>query len=162
MKPSDLLRLLDEFFREKAALRNRHMATARVVGEYDLNNACQYFIAREEQHLAWVGDAIRQMGGTADDMPAVPSLPPAKTVEAQRNLLTEDAQGLEEFDGRWRGRIRGLANARVQLLLELILGEVLEQARAYRQAATGRLDVLGRRTGGERTEGQVLSTRWVE
>ncbi len=47
-------------------------------------------------------------------------------------------------------------------MLELVLGEVAEQARFFHQGAGGRLDLLGRRTGGERVEGRVLPTRWVE
>ncbi len=77
VKPTDLLQLLDEFFREKSRLRDRHVAAARVVGQYDFNNTYQYVIAREDQHLAWVGDAIRQLGGALGEAPAPPrSQPP--------------------------------------------------------------------------------------
>ena len=47
-------------------------------------------------------------------------------------------------------------------MLELMLGETQEQARLFHQAAGGRLDLLGRRTGGDRLAGSVLPTRWVE
>ncbi len=47
-------------------------------------------------------------------------------------------------------------------MIELMLGEMLEQARLFHQAAAGRVDLLGRRTGGDRTPGVVLPTRWVE
>jgi hypothetical protein len=62
----------------------------------------------------------------------------------------------------WRGRLAVVKNARHRLMLDLILGETLEQARLFRQAAAGQLDMLGRRTGGERTPGVVLPSRWVE
>lgn len=162
MKPTELLGLLDEFFREKASLRDRHMAVARMVGQYDLNNTCQYVIAREDQHLAWVGDAIRQMGGTVNDSPALPDVGTAQTPDDQRALMAADGRALDEFVARWRERIGPISNARTKLMLELILGEIMEQARLFHQAAGGRVDLLGRRTGGERTGGRVLPTRWVE
>jgi hypothetical protein len=162
VKPADLLRLLEEFYREKAALRDRHLAAARAVGEYDFNNTYQYVIAREEQHLEWVANAIRLPGGSVTDSPAPPQVDVAKTLEAQRAVAAEDARRLDEFVTRWRERVAPMSNARQKLMLELMLGEVLEQARLFHQAAGGRLDLLGRRTGGERVEGQVLPNRWVQ
>ena len=162
MKPPDLLRLLDEFFREKTALRDRHMAAARAVGQYDFNNTYQYVIAREDQHLEWVRDAIRAMDGSLAETAAPASVGPAKGEDAQRGLMREDAHGLEAFASRWRPRIASMSNARTRLMLNLVLGEVLEHARLFQQGAGGRLDLLGRRTGGERTGGRVLATRWVE
>ena len=43
-----------------------------------------------------------------------------------------------------------------------MLGEMQEQARLFHQAATGREDLIGRRTGGAPSVGSVLPTRWVE
>lgn len=162
VKPTEIRQLLDEFFREKAALRDRHMASARAVGQYDFNNTYQYVIGREEQHLAWVAEAIRQLGGEATDTPAPPAPPVAKTPDAQRALIAEDARALDEFHARWQQRLAPVSNARHKLLLDLIMGEVLEQARFFHQGAAGQVELLGRRTGGERTEGGVLPTRWVE
>ena len=42
----------------------RHQAGARCVGQYGLNNAYQYVIAREEAHLQWIADAIVAAGGS--------------------------------------------------------------------------------------------------
>jgi hypothetical protein len=162
VKPADLLRLLEEFYIEKVALRDRHMATARVVGQYDFNNTYQYVIARENQHLEWVGDAIRALGGSLPEGQAAPAVSAAKTLDLQRALLADDGRGLEEFVTRWRPRVASITNARNKLMLDLILGEMLEQARLFHQGAGGRLDLLGRRTGGERTGGEVLADRWVE
>jgi hypothetical protein len=162
VRPPELLRLLEELFREKAALRDRHIGAARAVGQYDFNNAYQYVIAREDQHLAWIGDAIREMGGTVNDSPAPPDLAAAKTLDLQRSLMSDDARGLDDFVTRWRERAAPVNNARQKLMIDLIFGEMLEQARVFHQAGAGRLDLLGRRTGGERTEGRVLPTRWVE
>jgi hypothetical protein len=162
VKPPDLRRLLDEFFRDRGALRARHVAAARAVGQYDCNNTYQYIIAREDQHLGWLSDAIRAMGDAVAGSPVPPSPPAAKTENAQRSVMDEDARGLEEFVSRWRPRVASVSDARTRLMLELILGEALEHARLFRQGGSGRLDLLGRRTGGERTQGQVLPTRWVE
>jgi hypothetical protein len=162
VKPSDLLRHLDEFLGEKAALRDRHVAAARVVGQYDFNNTYQYVIAREDQHLAWLGDAIGALGGSLAERATPPPVEAAKNEEAQRRVMEEDARGLEEFASRWRPRIGPMTQARQRLMLDLILGEVLEHARLFRQGSAGRLDLLGRRTGGQRTGGRVLPTRWVE
>ena len=160
--PAELLALLEAFSREKAQLRRRHEAVARVVGQYDLNNTYQYVIGREEQHESWLRDAI--LGGGGQEPPPVP----AGTVEApkdeagQRRLAAEDAGELEAFVARWKERLAAVKNARHRLMLDLVLGETLEQARFFRQAAGGQLDILGRRTGGARTPGVVLPTRWVE
>jgi hypothetical protein len=162
VKPTDLVRLLDEFYREKAALRERHAAAARAVGQYDINNAYQYVIAREDQHLSWIADALCELGAPVPDASAAPDVSPAKSLEAQQSLAGEDARGLDEFAVRWKARVPQVSNARNRLMLQLVLGEVLEQVRFFRQAAGGRLDLLGRRTGGERTKGEVLPTRWVE
>src|SRR5207248_11096614 len=60
---SDLLPLLEEFYREKLAMLLRHQAGARLVGQYDVNNTYQYIINREDAHLSWVGKAIEELGG---------------------------------------------------------------------------------------------------
>ncbi len=161
VKPNELLSLIEGFYREKAALRGRHVAAARFVGQYDFNNAYQYVIAREDQHLAWVADAILRLGGTVPETSAVEIAPPPSP-ELERELMAEDARQLEAFAQSWRPRLEPITNARDKLMLELVLGEVAEQARFFRQGAGGRLDLLGRRTGGERVEGRVLPTRWVE
>lgn len=48
-------------------------------------------------------------------------------------------------------------------MLNVILGETVEQKRFFEQALAGRQDLLGRRTSdvGERV-GAVLPTRWIE
>ena len=69
MKASELLELLREFYREKMALKQRHVAAARLISDYDFNNTYQYIIAREDMHLTWVRDAITDMGGAVDDGP---------------------------------------------------------------------------------------------
>ncbi|HSK08238.1 MAG TPA: hypothetical protein VK911_01580 [Vicinamibacterales bacterium] len=161
MNPAALLALLVEFQREKAALYRRHVAVARVAGQYDINNTYQYVIAREEQHLDWVRQAILDMGGAEPE--AGPFAEPDKPRDEAglRALVGADADQLEAIVARWRSRLPAMTNARHRKMLELTLGEMLEQARFFRQAAAGRLDLLGRRTGGPRTQGGVLPSRSV-
>ena len=58
MKAHDLLELLREFHRDKLAMYQRHVAAARYVSNYDVNNTYQYIIAREDMQVAWLADAI--------------------------------------------------------------------------------------------------------
>ena len=61
---TDLLPLLQEFYRDKLAELLRHIAGARAIAQYDANNTYQYVINREETQLSWVGQAIVGLGGT--------------------------------------------------------------------------------------------------
>jgi hypothetical protein len=161
VKPADLLALLVELHGEKAALHHRHGAVARVAGPYDINNTYQYVIAREEQHLDWVRQAILDLGGSPPEPTAVPGPAAPRDEAGVRALAREDASALRAWVERWRPRLAAIGNARHRRLLELTLGETLEQARFFEQAAEGRLDLLGRRTGGPRTPGDVLASRWT-
>jgi hypothetical protein len=161
VKPAELLALLVEFHREKAALYGRHVAVARVAAQYDVNNTYQYVIGREEQHLDWVREAILDMGGALPVEPALEAPPHPRDEAALRELARTDAEGLRIAIGAWRPRFAAVANARHRKMLELTLGEMLEQARFFDQAAEGRLDLLGRRTGGARTPGGVVASRWL-
>jgi len=162
VKPTETLHQLLGAYLDKTALRGRHEAVARIVGQYDVNNTYQYVIAREDQHLRWLADAVVDLGGAVPDPPAQQTVTPVKGDEALCRVVGEDAQGLEAFVGAWRPRVAAITNARHRLMLELMLGETQEQARLLHQAAAGRLDLLGRRTGGDRLAGSVLPTRWVE
>ena len=160
--PSELLRRLVDAYGEKAALRRRHEAVARVAGQYDVNNTYQYVIAREDQHLSWLATAILDLGGAVSGEAAPLDAPAVKGEAAVRGLVLEDAQALDGFVTAWRPRVAGITHARHRRMIELMLGEMQEQARLFHQAAAGRVDLLGRRTGGDRTPGVVLPTRWVE
>jgi len=162
VKPSELLQRLLDVHAAKAALRRRHVAVACMAGQYDVNNAYQYVIAREDQHLVWLADAIRDMGGAVPADPGPESLPVAKDEEAVRRLARADAEAADAFVAAWRPRVAEMTHARHKLMLDLMLGESQEQARLFHQAAAGQLDLIGRRTGGARLPGAVLQTRWVE
>jgi len=159
VKPADLLELLHEFYREKSALRARHVAAARLVVDYNFNNTYQYVINREDVHLAWLRDAITDLGGTPEDAPE----PQVKVSgsNAARLIFTEDSKQAQAFVDRWRDRIEQITHARNKTMLRLMLGEILEQKRFFDQALAGRDDLLGRRADGMGTPGKVLPTRWV-
>ena len=161
MKPADLLQLLRDFYREKSALRQRHVAAARFVVDYDFNNAYQYVINREDVHLTWVHDAITGQGGTAEDAPEPPLQASGRKTEAQAGVIREDRDQSQAFVDRWRDRVEHMTNARVRTMLRVVLGETLEQKRFFDQALAGRTDLLGRRADGAGTKGVVLPTRWV-
>jgi hypothetical protein len=159
VKPSDLLQLLREFYREKSALRARHVAGAMLVGGYNFNNAYQYVINREDVHLNWLRDAITDLGGTFEDG-AAPAIS-ASGKDAAAQIFRDDSREMQAFVDRWKDRVEHLSHARNKTMLKLMLGEVLEQKRFFDQASAGQQDLLGRRADGMGTEGKVLATRWV-
>lgn len=160
---TDLLPLLQEFHREKLAMLLRHQAGARLIQQYDVNNAYQYVINREDVQLSWVEKAIAELGGSVAEQrePARPAA--GKAAEAARQVLEDDARDAQAFVDKWKPRVDAMANARHSKMLRLILGEVLEQKRSFEQALAGRTDLLGRR--GEQlgpSHGVVLPSRWIE
>ena len=159
---SDLLSLLQEFYRDKLAELLRHQAGARHVQQYDFNNTYQYIINREDVQLSWLRDAITDLGGTIDDVPEPALNVSGKGEEAQTSVLRGDVESAQAFVDRWRDRVEKLTNARNRIMLRVILGETLEQKRFFEQALAGREDLLGRRADGAGTPGVVISTRWVE
>jgi hypothetical protein len=161
VKTSEMLELLREFYRDKFALRQRHAAAARHIKDYEINNAYQYIIAREDMQLRWLYDAIVDMAGQVEDVPE-PELTAGKGEAAQNTILADDVRMAGATLEKWRPRIEALPNARHRSMLRVILGETIEHQRMFEQALAGRTDVLGRRADGAGTEGAVLPTRWVE
>jgi hypothetical protein len=157
-----MLEFLREFYRDKLAMRQRHVAAARHVKDYEINNAYQYVIAREDAQVAWVHDAVTNLGGRPDDVPEPDVKPEGKGKAALNAILTVDRDMARTFVDKWRPRLEALANARNRSMLRVIIGETLEHQRMFEQALGGRSDVLGRRADGAGTEGDVLPTRWVE
>jgi hypothetical protein len=161
VKATELLALLQEFRRDKLMMRQRHVAAARHIPNYDFNNTYQYVICREDVQLNWLSDAISDMGGEPDQVPE-PQLPDSKGESAQSRLLAEDRDAAQAFVDKWRPRLEAMPNARHRSMLRVILGETLEHKRFYEQALAGRTDLLGRRADGAGTGGGVLGTRWIE
>jgi hypothetical protein len=162
VKATELLDLLTDFYRDKLAMRLRHVAAARFVGDYNFNNTYQYVIAREDLQLNWLRDAVTDMGGVPPDVPEPSLSPSGKGLSAQTDVLTQDRDGAQVFLDKWRPKVETLTHARHRTMLNVILGETVELRRFFEQALSGREDLLGRRSDGAGTGGGVLPTRWVE
>jgi hypothetical protein len=160
VKATELLALLRDFYRDKLAMRQRHVAVAKYVPDYDFNNTYQYVIAREDVQLNWLRDAITDMGGSLEDL-AEPTIQ-GSGKDLQSQLIGEDRDAAQKFVDVWRPRLDAMPNARHRSLLHVIIGETLEHKRFFQQALAGRSDLLGRRADGAGTPGQVLGVRWIE
>jgi predicted transposase YdaD len=162
VKATELLALLTDFHRDKLAMRQRHVAVAKYVPDYDFNNTYQYVIAREDVQLNWLRDAITDLGGALEDLPEPSIDVSGKDRDLQAELIAADERDAQGFVDSWRTRIEGMPNARHRSLLRVILGETLEHKRFFQQALAGRSDLLGRRADGAGTPGEVLGVRWIE
>ena len=160
MKATELLALLRDFYRDKLAMRQRHVAVAKYVPDYDFNNTYQYIIAREDVQLNWLRDAITDLGGSLEDVTEPTIERSGKDLQSQ--LIGEDRDAAQKFVDAWRPRLDAMPNARHRSLLHVIIGETLEHKRFFQQAIAGRSDLLGRRADGAGTPGQVLGVRWIE
>ena len=111
MKAPELLKLLQEFYRDRLIMYRRHVAGARHVGDYDFNNTYQYVINREETHVAWLQTALAEFGAPLPPPSSTIEVPPVqkrgKKVEASafRGILEDDARHLGTFVERWRPRV---------------------------------------------------------
>jgi len=159
--PSDLLSTLRELHRDKLTLRERHVAVARHIDHYDFNNTYQYAINREDVHLTWLETAIREQGGTPDQVPAL-ELPSPGKKNAFVGLVQDDARSAEALVAKWRPRVEGISNIRHAKMVTVILGETLEHQRFFAQIAQGNEQVLGQRMPGAGTGHGVMGVRWVE
>ena len=161
MKPTELVALLQECYRERLAMVERHKAVATHVTDYDVNNAYQYIVNREETHLRWIADALAELGATTPDNGAGPSITKDRSKDAWRALVGEDARGGAAFLDKWRPRVDALSHARNRTMLRLMLGEVQEQTRTFEQASAGMDDLLGRKDIGSGKRGEVGAARWI-
>lgn len=161
---TDLVALLQEFYRDTLTSLLRHQRAAQVITQYDANNTYQYIVNRQETQLSWLGQAIVELGGTVPDVAEPNRSTDGDGDAAARRLFEEDAADAQAFVDRWRSRVDAMPNARHAKMLRVILGEALEQKRFFEQALEGRRDLLGRRA--EQIVGpaigKVLPTRWVE
>lgn len=161
MTSAELLELLIAFYRDKLTIRNRHVAAARFVRDYNVNNTYQYIVNRDDMHVRWLQDAIADSGGTPEEQPLPELKPEGKPDAIEVSVITADRDAAQKFNDRWTDRVESLPNARHRSMLRVILGEMAEQVRFFEQALAGRDDLLGRRADGAGTPGSVLSTRWV-
>ena len=152
--------LIRDFYLERVAQLMRHEDVAVTVTDYDINNAYQYIIAREQTHLSWLQHALLDLGAP---LPQDPSRGAAVSVKGDgwKALAGEDAAGNARFVEQWRPRVAGVTNARHKGMLNVILGEMLEHKRLFDQAAQGRRDLIGTSLEINDHSGQVMSARFV-
>lgn len=165
VKAIELKVLLEEFYRDKLALKLRRVAAARLIASYEINNTYQYVINRDEVQLSWLRNAIAEIAGELGDSRVTEPVlqpPTLKGAEGERAIITDDRDLSRQFVERWRVRVDAVTNDRQRGMLRVILGETREQERFFDLALAGRADLLGRRTGGLSTGGGVMPTRWVE
>jgi hypothetical protein len=158
--PTELVKLLQEFYSERLALTLRHQAVARHVGNLDQNNTYQYVVNREDTHLSWIQSAIEELGGVLPAAGREPELQ-AKGTEAVAALVREDAGMADRFVAAWTPRVETVSNARHRSMMRVVLGETREHQRFFEQAAAGREDLLGRRMDAGPRRGAVIHTRWL-
>lgn len=163
MTPTDLQTLLREFYLDRLALLMRHESSARFVSDYDVNNAYQYVINREETHVSWVQQALLAVGQEIPNDPAVPDIKPTrKGNDAVLELASGDAQANQQFVDKWRARVDEVTNARHKGMLGVVLGEMLEHQRLFAQASEGRTDIIGTALAINERRGKVIDRRWIE
>ncbi|MGQ0736019.1 MAG: hypothetical protein ACT4QD_20490 [Acidobacteriota bacterium] len=162
MTPLSLKELLGAFYAERLALLLRHESAARFVSDYDVNNAYQYIISREETHISWVQHALLDLGMDIPPESAAPELRAPKGPHAVRELARADASGNRDFVATWRDPVDQIGHARHRGMLGVILGEMLEHQRLFEQAAEGRTDIIGTALPFHERRGTVIDRRWIE
>ncbi len=160
MSDQPLAELIRDVYLERVSLLMRHEDVAQLVTDYDINNAYQYIIAREQTHLSWLQQALLNLGATlVDDPPRGPVL--SAKGDAWKSLAGEDASANETFVTRWRPTIDTVSNARHQGMLKVILGEMLEHKRLFDQAAAGNRSLIGKSLEINDHSGDVMASRWT-
>lgn len=162
MRPSELVALLQEFYRDRHAVYDRHVRGAQAVADYEFNNTYQYVIAREETHLRWVQDALTDLGAVPAGDGQTLSLPDGKGLAREVAVIEDDARQQRAFIDRWRPRVETVRHARHGKLLQVVVNEMREHLRFFDLAIEGRDDLLGRRLPGASTGDGVMPVRWVE
>jgi hypothetical protein len=152
--------LIRDFYLERVAQLMRHEDVAVTVTDYDINNAYQYIIAREQTHLSWLQHALLDLGAP---LPNDPSRGAKLSVKGDgwKSLAGEDAQSNARFVEKWRPQVETVTNARHKGMLKVILGEMLEHKRLFEQAAQGRRDLIGTSLEINDHSGDVMSARFV-
>jgi hypothetical protein len=159
----ELQQLLREFYLERLSLLMEHESAARFISDYDVNNAYQYIISREETHVSWLQHALLDVGLEMPPDPPRPDVKPSrKGQDAVIELAANDARSSLEFVNKWRDPIDHVTNARHKGMLGVILGEMLEHRRLFEQAAEGRTDIIGKALPINERRGKVIDTRWIE
>ena len=160
MSEPTLADLVREFYLERVSLLMRHEDVAQLVTDYDINNAYQYIIAREQTHLSWLQHALLDLGATLVGDPARGPVLSAKG-DAWKSLAGDDARSNTQFVDKWRLRVEVVSNARQKGMLKVVLGEMLEHARLFDQAAAGNKNLIGTSLAINDHSGDVMAVRFV-
>ena len=160
MSAPALADLIRDFYLERVTQLMRHEDVAVTVTDYDINNAYQYIIAREQTHLSWLQHALLDLGAP---IPADPPRSAALKVkgDAWKSLAADDAKSNAQFVDKWRPQVERVINARHKGMLKVILGEMLEHKRLFDQAAQGRRDLIGKSLDINDHSGDVMGARFV-
>ena len=164
---NDDLPLLIELHKDKLTARQRHVAVAKLVSDYEFNNAYQYVINREDTHLQWLEAGIQALGGTPTAVPEATVTAATGTNKKKPNekflpLVSEDSKSADAFVAKWRPKSAAIQSDRHRKLAGVILGETLEQKRFFDHMLAGQDDLLGRRMKGASTGDGVMPVRWIE
>ena len=155
-----LAELVRDVYLERVGLLMRHEDVAQHITDYDINNAYQYIIAREQTHLSWLQHALLDLGAPLVNDPARGPVLSAKG-DAWKSFASEDAASNARFVEKWRDKIESVSNARHKGMLKVILGEMLEHKRIFDQAAIGRRDLIGKSLEINDHTGDVMANRWT-
>jgi hypothetical protein len=107
---SDLQGLLTRFYLERLTLLMRHESAARFVSDYDVNNAYQYVISREETHVSWLQHSLIALGLEIPPDPAQPNITPTRKDNAVQELAGNDARENQSFVDKWRDPVEAVTN----------------------------------------------------
>ena len=157
---SHLADLIRDFLLQRTSLLMRHEDVAQQVPDYDINNAYQYIVAREETHLSWLQHALLDLGAP------LPADPPRQTGavgkgDAWKALAADDARANAQCVDQWRAKVDEVSHARHKGMLKVVLGEMLEHKRLFDQAAAGRQDLIGTSLAINDHSGIVMGARWT-
>ena len=160
MSAPTLADLIRDCYLERVSMLMRHEDVAQLVTDYDINNAYQYIIAREETHLSWLQHALLDLGAP---LPTDPGRGPTLSAkgDAWKSLAGEDARVNQQFADKWRPKVEDVSHARHKGMLKVIIGETLEHKRLFDQAAAGRKDLIGKSLDINDHSGDVMATRWT-
>ena len=147
-------------------MRERHVAVARLSATTTFNNTYQYVIAREDVHLSWLDAALAELDGKPPDV--APSR--ARRRSAARRAPCRSSPRTRRrpsafVDALARRGCRRSPTPAYRSMMQVILGETLEQKRFFDQMLAGQDDLLGRRSNGPGSPGTgdgVMAVRWIE
>lgn len=160
MSAPNLADLIRDFYTELVSLLMRHEDVARTITDYDVNNAYQNIIAREQTHLSWLQHALLDLGTPLAGDPARGPVLTSRG-DAWKSFAGDDARANAAFVTKWRPVVDTVTHARHKGMLKVVLGEMLEHKRLFDQAAEGRKDLIGRSLEINDHSGDVMPVRFV-